>query len=111
MDKSRLLDKVGAIGDDRLLLAKVLDRAEQAQSRNIPAATDFLSPQQQMVTLDLLRLAGIPETGGARGEQIRSLFAMTPHLFRIGKAGAQRLAETTRLQDTASCILNVYRAI
>ena len=66
MDKSRLLDKVGAIGDDRLLLAKVLDRAEQAQSRNIPAATDFLSPQQQMVTLDLLRLAGIPETGGAR---------------------------------------------
>ena len=53
MDKSRLLDKVGAIGDDRLLLAKVLDRAEQAQSRNIPAATDFLSPQQQMVTLDL----------------------------------------------------------
>ena len=45
------------------------------------------------------------------GEQIRSLFAMTPHLFRIGKAGAQRLAETTRLQDTASCILNVYRAI
>ena len=66
MDKSRLLDKVGAIGDDRLLLAKVLDRAEQAQSRNIPAATDFLSPQQQMVTLDLLQLAGIPETGGAR---------------------------------------------
>ena len=45
------------------------------------------------------------------GEQIRSLFAMTPHLFRIGKAGAQRLAETTRLQDTASCILNVYRAL
>ena len=41
MDKSRLLDKVGAIGDDRLLLAKVLDRAEQAQSRNIPAATDL----------------------------------------------------------------------
>ena len=32
------------LNDDRLLLAKVLDRAEQAQSRNIPAATDFLSP-------------------------------------------------------------------
>ena len=45
------------------------------------------------------------------GEQIRSLFAMTPHLFRIGKAGAQRLAETTRLQDTASCVLNVYRSL
>lgn len=44
------------------------------------------------------------------GEMIRSLFAMTPHLFRIGKAGAQRLAETTALSDTASCILNIYRA-
>lgn len=66
MDKSRLLDRLGAAGEDRLLLAKVLDRAEQAQSRNIPAATDFLSPQQQMLTLDLLRLAGIPETGYAR---------------------------------------------
>ena len=66
MDKSKLLDRVGAVGDDRLLLAKVLDRAEQAQSRNIPAATDFLSPQQQMMTLDLLRLAGVPETGYAR---------------------------------------------
>ena len=66
MDKSNLLDRVGAVGDDRLLLAKVLDRAEQANARNIPAATDFLSPQQQMVTLDLLRQAGIPETGYAR---------------------------------------------
>lgn len=45
------------------------------------------------------------------GEQIRNLFAMTPHLFRISKAGAQRLAQTTHLQDTASCVLNIYRAI
>lgn len=43
------------------------------------------------------------------GEQLRSLFAMTPHLFRIGKAGAQRLAETKVLTDTASCVLNIYR--
>ena len=45
------------------------------------------------------------------GEQIRNLFAMTPHLFRISRAGAQRLSETTRLRDTASCVLNIYRAI
>ena len=45
MDKSKLLDRVGALGDDRLVLARVLDRAEQAQSRNIPSTTDFLSPQ------------------------------------------------------------------
>ena len=65
MDKTVLLDRLGAVGEDRLLLAKVLDRARQASDRNIPAATDFLSPQQQMQTLDLLRLAGIPETGYA----------------------------------------------
>lgn len=43
------------------------------------------------------------------GEQIRSLFAMTPHLFRIGREGARRLAETQVLTDTASCVLNIYR--
>lgn len=45
------------------------------------------------------------------GEEISSLFAMTPHLFRIGKAGAQRLAQTRELTDTASCVLNIYRSI
>ena len=30
MDKSKLLDRLGAAGEDRLLLAKVLDRAGQA---------------------------------------------------------------------------------
>ena len=63
MDKSTLLDRLGAAGEDRLALAKILDRAEQAHSRNIPAATDFLSPARQAQALDLLRLAGFPETG------------------------------------------------
>lgn len=45
------------------------------------------------------------------GEEIRSLFAMTPHLFRIGKSGAERLAATDTLTDTASCVLNIYEAI
>ncbi len=43
------------------------------------------------------------------GEQIRNLFSMTPHVFRIGRDGAQRLAETETLTDTASCMLNVFR--
>ena len=62
MKKTELLDRCGAAGEDRLLLAKVLDRAEQAAERNIPAWTDFLSPQQQAQAQDLLRLAGISET-------------------------------------------------
>jgi len=34
---------------------------------------------------------------------------MTPHVFRIGKDGAERLRNTSVLTDTASCVLNVYR--
>ena len=45
------------------------------------------------------------------GEQVRQLLSMTPHVFRIGKAGAERLANTERLTDTASCVLNVYRRL
>ena len=43
------------------------------------------------------------------GEQVQNLFSMTPHVFRIGKEGAERLRNTTQLSDTASCLLNVYR--
>jgi 23S rRNA (guanine745-N1)-methyltransferase len=43
------------------------------------------------------------------GEQIQNLFSMTPHVFRIGKEGAERLKNTQILTDTASCVLNIYR--
>lgn len=78
MDKGALLDRLGLNGEDRLVLAKVLDRAEQADRRSIPAATDFLSPRQQVQALDLLRLAGVPETdyvlrGGYEGAERKIL--------------------------------------
>lgn len=74
MDKGALLDRLGLAGEDRLALSKVLDKAEQASGRNIPAATDFLSPQQRARALDLLRLAGISESayvlqGGYEGAE------------------------------------------
>lgn len=82
MDKGALLDRLGLTGEDRLALAKVLDKAEQAASRNIPASTDFLSPQQRLRAQDLLRLAGIPETayvlqGGYEGAE-RQIFLFLP---------------------------------
>ena len=43
------------------------------------------------------------------GAQVQNLLAMTPHFWRISKEGAQRLAETKRLEDRASIILNVYQ--
>ena len=93
MDKTTLLDRLGVTGEDRLLLAKVLDRARQASDRNIPAATDFLSPQQQMQTCDLLRLAGIPETGcvrlgGYEGAE-RNLFLFLPDWLEPEDAASQ----------------------
>ena len=47
MEKSKLLDRCGALGEDRLLLAKVLDRAEQAALRReyIDAVLGNLSTQ------------------------------------------------------------------
>ena len=92
MDKSRLLDQCGALGDDRVLLAKVLDRARQASDRNIPAATDFLSPAQQAQAMDLLHAAGIPETayvrwGGYDGAE-RALLLFLPDWMEPEDAGS-----------------------
>ena len=93
MDKTKLLDRLGATGEERLLLAKVLDRASQAQSRNIPAATDFLSPQQQAQASDLMRLAGIPETGvvllGGYDGAERNILLFLPDWLEAADAGSQ----------------------
>ena len=43
------------------------------------------------------------------GKQVENLLEMTPHVFRISKEGARRLAETETLTDTASCVLQVFR--
>ena len=44
-------------------------------------------------------------------EQVMDLLSMTPHVYRISKDGAARLAAAETLTDTASCVLNVYRKI
>lgn len=45
------------------------------------------------------------------GNMVQNLLSMTPHAHRISKDGAQRLADTQKLTDTASCVLNIYRAM
>lgn len=42
------------------------------------------------------------------GQQVQNLLSMTPHVYRIGKDGADRLRQTPTLTDTASCVLNLY---
>lgn len=88
--------------EDHLMGLKsiVYDEIIHKEKDSIPTLSGFT----------LLESWPIRFTFTVEGEQIRSLFAMTPHLFRIGKAGAERLAQTQSLTDTASCVLNIYRA-
>ena len=45
----------------------------------------------------------------AEGQQVQNLLSMTPHFWRISAEGARRLRETERLEDRASCVVNVFR--
>lgn len=59
MDKKLLLDRAARDGEERILLARVLDKYEQCNTRNIPTHTGFLSPAEQQSVRDLLSAAGI----------------------------------------------------
>ena len=41
------------------------------------------------------------------GAQVQNLLSMTPHVYRIGKAGAERLRQTQALTDTASMATSI----
>lgn len=45
------------------------------------------------------------------GAAVQQLLSMTPHVYRIGKGGVERLRATERLTDEASCVLNCYQAV
>ena len=60
---------------------------------------------------ELVKSVPIRFTFTVEGQQVQNLFSMTPHVFRISKAGAEKLQQTQRLTDTASCVLNVYRPL
>ena len=73
MTKTELLNKAARNGEERLLLARVLDKLELARRRNIPSHTGFLSPGERACVEALLAAAGHPR-----------------HLFFGGYEGAQR---------------------
>lgn len=73
MTKKELLDRCAHDRTERVLLARVLDKLELAQSRNVPAHTPFLSPGEQAVVTDLLNTWGRP-----------------PHLFWGGYPHSER---------------------
>lgn len=73
MNKTQLLNKFARDDEERLELARALDKLEQAQNRSIPACTKFLSPALQAALSDLLGACGHPR-----------------HLFFGGFEGAER---------------------
>lgn len=60
MTKKELLDRCARSGEERILLARVLDKLELASERGVPAHTPFLSPGEQASITDLLNAWGRP---------------------------------------------------
>ena len=87
--------------EDHLLGLKgiIYDQLQFKEKNTVPELPGF-----ELVQSVPIRFAFTVE-----GKQVRNLLSMTPHVFRIGKDGAERLARTEVLTDTASCVLNVYR--
>ena len=80
MNKRELLDRFARDGDQRLLLARVLDQQQRADQRGVPTHTGFLSPAEQAVSADLL-MAAAPKQGvlfGGYPEAERKLWAFLP---------------------------------
>lgn len=73
MTKTQLLDRFSHTGEDRILLARILDKEEAARLRGLPAYTGFLSPAEQALCQDLLKAAGASFwfTGGYPGAERR----------------------------------------
>ena len=59
----------------------------------------------------LVKSVPIRFTFTVEGAQVQNLLSMTPHVYRISKEGAARLAATETLTDTASAVLNVYQPL
>ena len=77
MDKRELIARAAQEPEDRLLLARVLDKYEQTERRSIPASTGFLSPREQVMAVSLLNAAGVREgyilDGGYEGAERKVL--------------------------------------
>lgn len=73
MTKTELLNKAARTEEERILLARALDKLDLARNRSVPAHTPFLSPQERASVEALLNAAGHPR-----------------HLFFGGYEGAER---------------------
>lgn len=80
MTKTELLNKTARSEEERILLARALDKLELARTRGVPAHTGFLSPAERTSVAALLNAAGHPRHlffGGFEGAE-RTLCAFLP---------------------------------
>lgn len=80
MTKTELLNKCAQSEEERMLLARTLDKLELARTRSVPACTGFLSPGERASVEALLNAAGHPRHlffGGYEGAE-RTLCAFLP---------------------------------
>ena len=59
MDKNTIITHAAQEPEDKLLLARVWDKYEQTQRKNIPGVTVFLSPREQGMAQAMLNAAGV----------------------------------------------------
>ena len=60
MNKTELLQRLARDGEERLLLARALDKLELARDRGAPAHTGFLSPHERaLIENGLIPAAGL----------------------------------------------------
>ena len=67
VEKNLRLQKITSDEAERLTLARLLDQREKALRRNIPTATNFLTPREQELAKELLTSMGALEEGIFRG--------------------------------------------
>ena len=60
LSKTELLNRCARDGEERTLLARVLDKLETAQNRSIPSYSHFLSPGEGAAVQGLLAAWGHP---------------------------------------------------
>ena len=102
----RVLGKDGAFlqvlaAEDHLLGLKgiIYDNLTHKEKDSVPELPGFRLVESRPVKF----------TFTVEGQQVQNLLSMTPHVYRISKDGAQRLANTQILTDTASCVINLYK--
>lgn len=93
MEKNQLLKKITERDEERITLAHFLDQLERSARRNVPAATHFLTPQEQSMARSLLSHLGREDAavfaGGYEGAERQAALFLPDYLDASDYRGAE----------------------